>query len=48
MTVEQVFNELKKLNMNAECIEGRIGSCELKVNKNSFCIGGITIYPKKK
>lgn len=48
MTVEQVFNELKKLDMNKECIEGRIGSCELKVNKNSYSIGGITIYPGKK
>ena len=47
MTVEQVYKALKKLDMNAECIEGRIGDCELKVNKNSYCIGGITITPKK-
>lgn len=48
MTVEQVYNALKKLDMNAECIEGRIGSCELKVNRTSLSIGGITIIPKNK
>ena len=48
MTVEQVYNELKKLNMDGECIEGRIGSCELRVNKNSYCIGGMTITPKRR
>lgn len=48
MTVEQVYHALKKLDMNAECIEGCIGSCELRVSKTSLSIGGITITPKNK
>ena len=48
MTVEQVYNELKKLNMNGRSWEGRVGDCELRVNKTSYSIGGMTFYPNKK
>lgn len=46
MTVEQVYNILKKQDMNAQTIEGRLGNCELKVGKKSLSIGGITIHVK--
>lgn len=48
MTVEQLYNELKKIDMNKESIEGRIGSCEIRVNKASYSIGNMTLYPKLK
>ena len=47
MKVEQVFNILKKMDMNGRCIEGRIGGCELIVRQNNYSIVGITITPKK-
>lgn len=46
MTVKEVFDV--QLDMKAESFEGPIGNCELKVNRNSLSVGGITLYPKKK
>lgn len=49
MIVKEVFDILVKLDMKAESIEGKpVGACDLKVNRNSLSVGGITLYPKKK
>ena len=49
MTVKEVFDILVKLDMKAESIEGKpVGACDLKVNRNSLSVGGITFYPKRK
>lgn len=49
MTVKEVFDILVKLDMKAESIEGKpVGNCDLKVNRNSLCVGGIMLYPKRK